>query len=253
MWDRPALMNATANVLYAVAAFGVLAVAAALLVRLPAFDLREVKVGGDLKHITRGEIEGVVQRELAGNFFTLDLGVARAAFERLPWVRRVDVRRHWPGGLDVALEEHAPLARWGVAALVNTHGEVFGAAYDGDLPLFTGPEGAAREMAIQYAYFSRTLRRIGETPVEVQLTARRAWQVKLASGVTLALGRESIETRLARFVEAHGRTLGPLGRRIEYVDLRYANGFAVRVPELRHEKPETTRGPRKGKPAGARA
>ena len=253
MWDRPGLMNATANVLYAAAAVTVLAAAAALLARLPVFDLREVKVGGDLRHVTRGEIESVVQRDLRGNFFTLDLGVARAAFERLPWVRRVNVRRHWPGGLDVALEEHAPLARWGTTALVNTHGEVFGGAYDRELPVFTGPEGAAREMAIQYAYFSRTLQKISETPVEVQLTARRAWQVKLASGMTLALGRESVEARLARFVEAHGRTLAPLGRRIDYVDLRYANGFAARVPELRHDRQEAPRAQRKGKRTGGGA
>jgi cell division protein FtsQ len=244
-------MNATANVLYAVAALAVLAASAALLARLPAFDLREVKVGGDLRHVTRGEIEGVVRRELTGNFFTLDIGQARAAFERLPWVRRVNVRRHWPAALDVALEEHAPLARWAVEALVNTHGEVFRAQYERELPVFSGPEGTAREMAIQYAYFSRTLQKISELPVEVQLTARRAWQVKLASGMTLALGREAVEARLARFVEAHGRTLAPLGRRIEYVDLRYANGFAARIPELRHERPETARGPRKGKRAGA--
>lgn len=253
MWDRPALMNAAADALYAIAAFAALAVAAGLLARLPVFDLREVKVGGELRHVTRGEIEGVVQRELRGNFFTLDLVVARAAFERLSWVRQVSVRRHWPAGLDVALEEHAPLARWGAAALVNTHGEVFRAAYDRELPLFTGPEGTAREMAIQYVYFSRSLRGIGETPVELQLTPRRAWQVRLASGMTLALGRESIEARLARFVEAHGRTLGHLGRRIEYVDLRYANGFAARIPELRREKPQPRRGQQTGKRAGTGA
>ena len=253
MWDRPALMNTMANALYAVAVLAALTMAAALLARLPVFDLREVKVGGDLKHVTRGEIESVVQRELRGNFFTLDLVVARAAFERLPWVRRVNVRRHWPGGLDVALEEHAPLARWGTTALVNTHGEVFGGAYDRELPVFTGPEGSAREMAIQYAYFTRTLSRISEIPVELQLTARRAWQVKLASGMTLALGRESVEARLARFVEVHGRTLAPLGRRIEYVDLRYANGFAVRVPELRHDRQEAPRATRKFERAGGGA
>ena len=253
MWDRPGLLNATADALYAVAAFAALAGAAVLLARLPAFELREVKIGGALNHVTRGEIEGVVQRELRGNFFTLDLVVARAAFERLPWVRHVNVRRHWPAGLAVALEEHVPLARWGSTALVNTHGEVFQAAYDPQLPAFIGPEGTAREIAIQYVYFSRSLRGIGETPVEVQLTPRRAWQVKLESGTTLALGRESIEARLTRFVEAHPRTLGRLGRRIEYVDLRYANGFAVRIPELRHEKPEPGRGPRTGKRPGAGA
>lgn len=250
MWDRPAYLNATANALLAIAAVLVGGALLARLAQLPAFELREVRITGELTHVTRGEIEDVV-RQLGGSFFTLDLARARARFERLPWVRAVAVRRQWPAGLDVALEEHRPFARWvtqsrfsgevNPKALVNTHGEVFHAAYEGPLPLFAGPEGAAREIAIQYRYFQRSLAPFGETPAEVRVSARRAWQLKLDSGLTLALGRENIEARLARFVAARGRTLGSLGRRVDYVDLRYANGFAVRIPELRNEKPEPRR------------
>ena len=39
-------------------------------------------------------------------------------------------------------------------------------------------------------------------------------------------------SRLSRFLSDYERTLAPLNRRIDYVDLRYANGFAARVPEL---------------------
>ena len=251
MWDRPGLLNALANALFAIAA---VLVAGAILLRvsqLPEFALREVRVGGDLKHVTRGEIEDVVRREVKGTFFTLDLGRARAAFERLPWVRIVAVRRQWPAGLEVALEEHQPFARWGTAALVNTHGEVFQAAYEGPLPLFAGPEGSAREIAIQYRYFRRSLAAVGETPVEVRVSARRAWQLKLESGLTLALGRENIEARLARVVVTQPRAAAVLGRRVDYVDLRYPNGYAVRIPELLHEKPEPRRGRGADKAKGA--
>jgi cell division protein FtsQ len=246
MWDKPALMNALANALYALAALLVIGASAWYMARLPAFSLREVRVDGALKHVTRGEIENVVRHELKGGFFTVNLAATRAAFERLPWVRGANVRRQWPARLDVALEEHEPFARWGSTALVNTHGEVFQAAHDAELPVFVGPEGAAREIAIQYRYFHRALGTIGETPVQVQVTPRRAWQVRLASGTTLELGREHIEARLGRFVALHARTIGALGRRVEYVDLRYANGFAVRIPELRHEKT----GPARGRQAG---
>ena len=157
MWDRPALMNGLANALYAVAAVLALYIAWTLAARLPVFALREVRVGGELAHVTRDQIEGVVQRELKGNFFTLDLAATRASFEKLPWVRKASVRRQWPARLDVALEEHVPLARWARAALVNTHGEVFQAAYDGELPVFIGPEGMAREIAIQFRYFRSSL------------------------------------------------------------------------------------------------
>ena len=246
MWDKPGLMNALANTLFTLALLLVLGAAALYAARQPAFALREVWIGNELKHVTREQIEDVVRREVRGGFFTINLATARAAFERLPWVRGVNVRRQWPARLDVVLEEHEPMARWGTAALVNTHGEVFQAAYDGELPLFIGPEGAAREIAIQYRYFQRGLAAMGETPVQVQVTARRAWQVKLQGGLMLELGRENIEARFSRFVALHDRTIGRLERRIDYVDLRYANGFAVRVPELRQEKAEPKRGRRAG-------
>jgi cell division protein FtsQ len=47
------------------------------------------------------------------------------------------------------------------------------------------------------------------------------------------LGRDAdlAEERLQRFVGAYQTTLKKMFRRHEYVDLRYPNGFALRVPE----------------------
>jgi len=236
MWDRPDVLNAIAGLLFAAALLLAAYGGVHYVVRLPVFPLREVRIDGELAHVTREQLETLTRREVKGNFFTLDLGEARAAFAALPWVRRAEVRRQWPDRLDVALEEHVPLARWGNAALVNTYGEVFTAALSGAPdPLFIGPPESAKEIAIQYSYFQRRLATIGQVPVEVRVSPRRAWQVRLASGLTLRLGRERIEARLDRYIAVHDRTLSPLQRKLDYVDLRYPNGFAVRIPELRSE------------------
>ncbi len=232
MWDRPEVLNAIANALFGVAFLAIFYAAFVFAVHLPVFPLREVRITAQPAQVQRADIEAVVRRELRGNFFTLDLARARRGFESITWVRKADVRRQWPDRLDVTLEEHVPLARWGTIGLVNTQGEVFDALYEGKLPVFNGPSGAAKEMAIQYAYFRRTLERIGREPVQVNVTARRAWSIRLDGGTALELGRADIEGRLARFVQNHAQAASLLGRRMEYVDLRYANGFAVRVPEL---------------------
>ena len=236
MWDRPDILNRISDLLYTLALLLVIGGALYFVVHLPAFALREVRVDGPLTHVTGEQVESIVRHEFKGNFFTLNLAAARAAFEKLPWVRKVNVRRQWPDQLEVMLEEHVPLARWGNLALVNSYGEVFEAAYDGKLPLFIGPDGTAKELTIQYEYFRRSLAEIGMVPVQVQVSQRRAWQIRLEDGMTLELGREQIEARLARFIAAYGRTVGKLARHIDYVDLRYANGFAVRIPELKFEK-----------------
>lgn len=232
MWDRPEVLNAIANAMLAVAFLLAFYGAAAFALSLPLFALREVRLMTEPRFVQRAEIEALVRSELRGNFFTLDLARTRAAFERLAWVRRADVRRRWPDRLEVSLEEHAPLARWGSSALVNTKGEIFEAPYEGTLPVFNGPSGLAREMAIQYVYFRHTLEAIGRLPVQVNVSPRRAWSLRLDGGTRLELGRTDMEGRVARFVQNYPQALSVLGRRIEHVDLRYANGFAVRVPEL---------------------
>ena len=238
MWDRPDILNRISGLLITLAlllaVYGALHFAA----HLPFFSLREVRVNGTLAHVTGEQVQIIVRRELKGNFLTLDLAAARAAFEKLPWVRAVNARRQWPDRLEITLEEHAPLARWGSHALVNIHGEEFEAAYDGKLPLFIGPAGTAKEVTIQYEYFRKSLAAIAKVPVQVQVSPRRAWQIRLEDGMTLELGREQIEARLARFISSYERTVGKLARRIDYIDLRYANGFAVRIPELKSEKAE---------------
>ena len=235
MWDKPALLNRIANGLYALAALLVGYGLIWIVVHQPAFALRHVELTGDAKNVTRAQVDAIVGNELTGTFFTLNLPHLRRSFEKLPWVREVRLRRHWPDRLEVNVVEHVPLARWGSIALVNMQGDVFQAAYDGKLPVFVGPPGTSKEIAIQYEFFRRTLSVIGATPVMVRVTPRRAWQVRLDGGPTLELGREDVEARLARYLEVHERTVGALKRRIEYVDLRYANGFAVRIPELRGE------------------
>lgn len=232
MWDKPEILNLIANALYAAAFLAALYAGVVLASQLPVFPLREVRVLGDARFIGRAEVETIVARELRGNFFTIDLARTRRSFEQLAWVRKADLRRHWPDRLDVRVEEHVPLARWGTQALVNTQGEIFSATYEGVLPVFSGPAGSAKEMAIQYAYFRKSLEPIGREPVQVMVSARRAWTLGLDGGLTLELGGADLEDRLGRFVQNYPHAAQLLGRRMSHVDLRYSNGFAVRVAEL---------------------
>ncbi len=232
MWDNAAALNRASDLLVAAAGLIVLYSMIRFAIVQPVFAMRELRVGGSTAHITLEQVEAIAQRDIRGTFFTLDLARVRSSFEKLPWVRKVDIRRSWPARIDVAIEVHRPLARWGNVALVNQQGEVFEAAYDANLPVFVGPAGTSKEVALQYESLRRAFAAIGRQPVQVQLSQRRAWRVQLDDGMTLEIGREHAERRLSRFLSAYQRTLVPLERHIDYVDLRYANGFAARVPEL---------------------
>jgi cell division protein FtsQ len=236
MWDNPRLLHRAANFLAAVALLALLYAGLQLLLRSPLFPLREIVVAGALQHTTRAEVEAATRGRVAANFFAVELGEVRAALEALPWVRRVQVRRVWPDRLDVAIEEHVALAHWGEGALVNTHGERFAARSDAALPWFTGPAGTEAELARRFARFGQIVAPLGWEVERVVLTPRFAWQLGVRGGPQIVLGRdgaEPAEARLARFVAVYPETLGRIAGRHAYVDLRYPNGFALRIPEAK--------------------
>jgi cell division protein FtsQ len=241
MWDNPRILNLAAGTLVGIALFVFAAAAVVLVLRSPLFPVTAIELTHALGHTTREEIAAAAQSRIGGNFFAVDPAQLRAALEELPWVRRAAVRRVWPDRLEVTLEEHVPLARWGTLnedpqkhALIDVYGERFGGSTDEPLPVLAGPAGTERELAQRYVRFARAMAPLGAKLERVVLSERRAWQLTLDNGLHLMLGRDAdaAESRLARFVEAHAATLGRIPRSHGYVDLRYPNGFALRVPEL---------------------
>jgi cell division protein FtsQ len=245
MWDNPRVLNLAAGTLVGVALLALSGAALFLLWRSALFPIREIEVTTALKQTTRDDIQNAARRHVDGNFFAVSPDALRIGLERLPWVRRASVRRVWPDRLQVELEEHVALARWGDDALVNTYGERFQGSADraeaarapatASLPLFIGPAGTERDIAVRYARFAAVLAPLGAPLERVVLTQRFAWQLRLAGGLDVMLGRDAdrAEERLRRFVGVYDVTLRKIPRRHEYVDLRYSNGFALRLPELR--------------------
>jgi len=238
-WDRPVLINLLADVLL-LAAGALLAWAGAMaLQRLPVFPLRQLVVATPLDEVSRAQIEHTSRSVLSGNFFTVNLETAQTAFERMRWVRTASVRRLWPDGIELKIEEHRAAARWtpqeGEPRLVSTRGEVFMASTRDTLPAFTGPEGPAARVLARYEELRDSLGAVGRKPVAVHLSAREAWQIKLDDGVVLELGRDQarhpLAERVSRFASHYAAVSGAAKGRLQtigVVDMRYPNGFALR-------------------------
>lgn len=237
LWHQPALMNLLADVLIVMAVAGLAWAALTALQRLPMFPLREVVLTSTPGRVSPEQLEHATRSAVSGNFFTVDLEAARSAIEKLPWVRKASVRRQWPDGLSLTLEEHEVVARWrrlnGDLALVNRQGEVFNAELpEGTafLPQLGGPEGSASEVLNRYNEFNDTLAKINRRIDRVALSPRHAWQIKLDDGVAIELGRDQVRhplgERLDRFVDHYNGLRQRVGS-MRVADMRYPNGFVL--------------------------
>lgn len=236
------LMNITASVLYTGCA--VVALAAVLWwgVRHPAFAIGAISVHGDMKHNNAVTLRANVAPKITGNFFTVDLGAARAAFEDAPWVRRALVRREFPNRLSVTLQEQQVAAYWGPegeSRLVNQWGEVFeanlGEVEQDELPRLKGPDGQSAQVLAMYRALNPVFEPLDMEIEQLELTPRGGWRVLMDAGGVVELGGGSeaeVLARAGRFVRTLTQVAGSYGRHadaLETADLRYPEGYALKL------------------------
>lgn len=200
------------------------------------FPLRVVKVDGELLYLKPQAVQATVDERLQGSFFGVDLPNVLRGLTDLAWIRDARVRREWPDKLHLWVEEHKPLALWRGDAVLTADGSLIypESSREGEralekLPTLSGADG--REMALWNEF-----NRLGEVlaPTGLRVKALREDQrgsqtLVLEQGLTLRLGREDVEKRLQRFLNVFDRTLASRIGEVEEVDLRYANGFSVRM------------------------
>lgn len=193
------------------------------------FPLRRVQIAGTLEHVDRGALTAALGAVSHGGFFSVDVARMGAAARAVPWVDDAQVRRAWPDTLVVTITEQQAVARWASGALVNTRGELFEvpAPAPDDLPLLAGPPGTAGAVLERYRQFATVLEGVGELRAAAQ-DARGTWRLTLADGVEITLGGRGAAASLERFARIYTTRLAGRVPPLASVDLRYADGFAVR-------------------------
>ena len=239
MWNRPQLMTAISDLLFVAAAAALLVSAVVWVARLPLFPVREVWVTNELHEVRRSDLEEMLSGRLRGNFFSINLEAIRQSVEQLPWVRTAEARRQWPSRIEISIEEHKPVAYWGdsTGQLVNNYGEVFTATMTvpppSSIPTLFGPNELTLDMLGYYQQAAELIKPLGRVPQVLTISPRLAVQMKLDDGMVVELGRQQpkapVRERLLRFVEFYPNVLTAARQRPTVVDMRYPNGFALRV------------------------
>lgn len=192
--------------------------------------IRKIAIEGPFERVSALEIEAAIGDEVERGFVSANLGEIRTRVGDLPWIDEANVVRRWPDTLEIRVTEQVPAACWGERGLMNTRGELFvrdARHVPAELPRLSGPEGQSAEVARRYLEIRRHLIPLGLDLRRVHLDARGAWNLTLANGVEVRLGRRDTDARADLFLDVAANIVARREGDVEFVDMRYSNGFTI--------------------------
>lgn len=208
------------------------------------FPLRHVQVVGEMQNLHQADIHRVIRHYLGRSFVSLNIGELREVFLQNPWVEQISVQRSWPDTLTIRLQERRAFAHWGGAEMVDRRGVRFQPSYFRLVqawPQLSGPDGHEELLLETFEQAQKRLRGTDLRIIFLEMDQRRAWRMRFDNGIEIKLGRERVFSRLQRFVDVYPRVLAQRAGRIDSVDMRYRNGFAVRWSSADSDEENTRR------------
>ena len=196
------------------------------------FEVRHVEVHG----VATGPRLAVIAATLEGptnSMLLVDLHLARARLQALPWVADASVSRRLPDTLIVDVVERRPVALWQfhrqLAAIDRTGVPLTTTRLDrfAHLPLVVGPQ-ANRHVGELLDLLAATPR-LATLIDAATLVGTRRWDLRFTSGETLALPEGAAAARALTRFDALDRQTTLLGRGYTRFDLRQPGQMTVRV------------------------
>lgn len=193
-------------------------------------EITSLEISGPFQRVTALHIEAAISAEIEAGFVGADIDRIRELIVALPWIDQARVARRWPSQIAITVTEQVPAAVWGDSGLLNTRGELFVNELrhvPAELPRLSGPDASSAEVATRYLAVREQLIPLGLDVRRVHLDARGSWEMTLGNGIEVRLGRKAVAARTDLFLDVVADIITGRAMEIEYVDMRYSNGFTI--------------------------
>lgn len=261
LWNSIIWLNFFADIIFFIAFFGLLFLISKKIINMPDYNIQQINFSNALKRLQYNDIAVALPRALNdnSNFFTLNLTEMRQIMMNMPWVKDVKITRVWNGKIIINITEYEPFAHWGEnknisnneqqqkQSLIDKNGNLFTIPNDytvapKTIPYFYAPDGTEKELIEYYLKFCNILEPLNLRPIQIYLSPRLSWELRLDNGWLLKLGRNKdnkdnqnnlTEKRLQRFVDNFTdisnkiKTMGQTENNLKSIDLRYQRGVTV--------------------------
>ena len=185
----------------------------------------------EMKRVSPDDLSGISSKIYDEGFLKINLSDIKEEIEQVNWVKSVSLERRWPDQINILIEEEDIIGWWNKDSIINSKGNLFSLdqqSLPSGLIEFYGPNGQQAIVYEKYLLFSEELITRGILIEKVTLDFKGSWTITIRPNIALRFGKENISERFDRFLTIWDESLLDNLAVIEYIDLRYTEGFSVK-------------------------
>ena len=192
------------------------------------WKINDVVISGDLTVWDAESIASQVSWLQGQGFFTTDLRGAYDNVLAMPLIKEVQVKKRWPGYVEITVSEDIPMAVWNGNQLIGISGDLMAIPERLNVDNLTLIRGDIEYMDIaikNYRVLQQALAPTGTNVSTLSMTNTGSLELDLNNQWHVSLGRKNIEARARRLLKVMSRFPA---EQVAEVDLRYGKGAAIR-------------------------
>jgi len=193
--------------------------------------ITEVQYMTEMKRVSLDDLKAVSSKIYNQGFLQINLSQIKQEIEATNWVKSVSIERRWPDQVNIFIEEEDIIGRWNNRSIINSKGNLFNLNQQ-MLPTglieFYGPDGQQEIVFKKYLVFIEELAVRGILIEQMTLDLKGSWTITIRPGITIRFGKDNVSERFDRFLMIWDESLLDNLSVIEYIDLRYTEGFSIK-------------------------
>lgn len=189
--------------------------------------INNVVVNGDLAIWSAEDIAQQVHWVVGQGFFSVDLEKVYDSVDSMPLIKKVTIKKRWPGYVEVKVQEDIPMAVWNGNKLIGIGGDLMAIPNHisvDNLALITGESEYLNTSINDFRLIQQSLAAQTVNIESLEISKTGSLSLKLSNQWSVQLGRKNIQQRAARL----RKILIKLSEeQVSAVDLRYGKGAAI--------------------------
>ncbi len=198
------------------------------------WPVKKISLQHELKYLNKDALTQMITAKTNKGMWAIDINAIQNDIQKIDWVKSVSIRKVWPDQLVLNIKEHQPVVKFNQQILTNAGTKV---QIEKEQPWMKNLvkvsliDNTHRKVDYlqktwsEYKAIRRQLEILNLQVNHLTIDEINNWQLEMTNGLSINLGRKQHKSRVDLLVQVFSEIENP--DKLEKVDLRYNNGFAV--------------------------